>query len=154
KFDQASLVGNGQQGAGYAAGGISHGQGPLSGDASAQARGDCSRASRWCSIQSRQSRESGWLAAFGRVHNGTDCASLETQSGNSGSRRALRRALVVAAEAVERTKLQRIEEAWRESCRITIWAVRRGPSLPARNTLSSRSTLSSIASKVQTSRLG
>ena len=42
----------------------------------------------------------------------------------------------------------------RDSCRITIWAVRRGPSLPARNTLSSRSTLSSSASKVQTSRFG
>ena len=41
-----------------------------------------------------------------------------------------------------------------DSCRITIWAVRRGPSLPARNTLSSSSTLSSSASKVQTSRFG
>src|SRR5712672_2233631 len=75
-------------------------------------------------------------------------------SGSSGSRLALRRAVVAAAEVEERTKLQRIEPAARESCRITIWAVRRGPSLPARNTLSSRSTLSSGASKVQTSRFG
>ena len=41
-----------------------------------------------------------------------------------------------------------------EFCRTTICVVRRGPSLPARNTLSSSSTLSSGASKVQTSRLG
>src|SRR3954463_11069380 len=75
-------------------------------------------------------------------------------NGNSGSRRALRRAVVAEGEVVERTKLQRIEGADREACRVTIWAVRRGPSLPARNTLSSRSTLSSNASKVQTSRLG
>src|SRR5260221_4359321 len=47
-------------------------------------------------------------------------------NGNSGSRRALRRAVVAEGEVVERTKLQRIEEAVRESCRITIWAVRRG----------------------------
>src|ERR1700729_4515540 len=75
-------------------------------------------------------------------------------SGSSGSRRALRRADVAEADAVERTKLQRIEAACRESCRITIWAVRRGPSFPARNTLSSSSTLSSSDSKVQTSRFG
>ena len=61
---------------------------------------------------------------------------------------------VAEADVVERTKLQRIEGACRESCRITIWAVRRGPSFPARNTLSSSSTLSSSASKVQTSRFG
>src|ERR1700694_3092082 len=78
----------------------------------------------------------------------------EYHSGNSGSRRALRRAVVAEADVVERTKLQRIEEACRESCRITIWAVRRGPSLPARNTLSSSSTLSSSASQSQTSRFG
>src|SRR5229473_81517 len=75
-------------------------------------------------------------------------------SGNSGSRRVLRLAGAAEAEAVERTKLQRMLGACRESCRITIWAVRRGPSLPARNTLSSTSTLSSSASKVQTSRFG
>src|ERR1700730_1805519 len=45
--------------------------------------------------------------------------------GSSGSRRALRRAVVAAAAALDRTKLQRGEGAWRESCRITIWAVRR-----------------------------
>jgi len=47
---------------------------------------------------------------------------------------------------------QRSSECWgsaANSCRITIWAVRRGPSFPARNTLSSTSTLSSSASKVQ-----
>src|SRR5260370_32299079 len=71
-------------------------------------------------------------------------------NGNSGSRRALRFAAVVEAEAVERTKLQRIEGACRESCRITIWAVRRGPSVPPPNTLSSRSTLSSIPPYAQT----
>src|SRR5215472_311000 len=75
-------------------------------------------------------------------------------SGSSGSRRALRRALVADGEVDERVKHQRIETACRVSCRITIWAVRRGPSLPARNTLSSRSTVSSSASKVQTSRFG
>src|SRR6202022_3937408 len=75
-------------------------------------------------------------------------------NGNSGSRRALRLAVVAEGEAVERTKLQRTLEACRESCRITIWAVRRGPSFPARNTLLSRFTLLSSASKVQTSRLG
>jgi hypothetical protein len=36
-------------------------------------------------------------------------------NGNSGSRRALRRALVAAGVVVERVKLQRTEEAWRES---------------------------------------
>src|SRR5476651_2737943 len=78
----------------------------------------------------------------------------DAYNGNSGSRRALRLAVVAEAEAVERTKLQRMLEAALESCWITIWAVRRGPSFPARNTLSSRSTLSSSASKVQTSRFG
>src|SRR6202022_654156 len=53
-----------------------------------------------------------------------------TYSGNSGSRRALRLAVVVEAEAVERTKLQRIEGAGRASCRITIWAARGGPASP------------------------
>src|SRR6476659_5329248 len=66
EFDQAGFVGNGQQGAGYAAGRISHGQGPLSGDTYAQARGGHSRASRWCSIQSRQSRESRLVSSFWR----------------------------------------------------------------------------------------
>ncbi|WP_210253943.1 hypothetical protein, partial [Bradyrhizobium sp. S69] len=47
-------------------------------------------------------------------------------NGNSGSRRALRRAVVTEGDAVERTKVQRMLEACRESCRITIWAVRRG----------------------------
>src|ERR1700722_3797938 len=75
-------------------------------------------------------------------------------SGSSGSRRVLRLAAVAAGEDVERTKLQRTDGAWCESWRITIWEVRRGPSFPARNTLSSSSTLSSSASKVQTSRLG
>src|SRR3984893_5614485 len=75
-------------------------------------------------------------------------------SGNSASRRVLRFAGVAEAEAVERTKLQRMLGACRESCRITIWAVRRGPSLPARNTLSFASTFSSSASKVQTSGFG
>src|SRR6266516_7624157 len=75
--------------------------------------------------------------------------------GDSGSRRALRFAGVAGTAAVdERTKVQRTLGACRESCRITIWAVRRGPSFPARNTLSSTSTLSSSASKVQTSRFG
>src|SRR5258708_3909441 len=75
-------------------------------------------------------------------------------SGSSGSRRALRRADVADADVVDRTKLQRTLEAWRQFCWITIWAVRRGPSFPARNTLSSSSTLSSSASNVQTSRFG
>src|SRR4051794_14392799 len=101
----------------------------------------------------------GWLAAFDGVHNGRirfvpARRTTFVYNGSSGSRRALRRADVAEGDVVERTKLQRIEGAVRESCRITIWAVRRGPSLPARNTLSSRSTLSSRASKVQTSRFG
>src|SRR3981189_2547614 len=75
-------------------------------------------------------------------------------NGNSGSRRALRRAVLAEGEGVEGAELQRGEAGGGEPCRITIWAVRRGPSLPARNTLSSRSTLSSSASKVQTSRFG
>src|SRR5262245_16952156 len=37
------------------------------GDAYAQARGDCPRASRWCSIQSRQSRERGLVSSFWRA---------------------------------------------------------------------------------------
>src|SRR4051794_33363410 len=82
------------------------------------------------------------------------CPPYKSYSGNSGSRRALRFAVVAEAEVLERTKLQRMLEAARESCLITIWAVRRGPSLPARKTLSSSSTLSSRASKVQTSRFG
>src|ERR1700732_4753307 len=44
--------------------------------------------------------------------------------GSSGSRRALRRAVVAAAAAFDRTKLQRMEGAWRGSCPLTIWAVR------------------------------
>lgn len=40
--------------------------------------------------------------------------------GNSGSRRPLRRADVAEADVVDRTKLQRIEAACLESCRITI----------------------------------
>ena len=42
--------------------------------------------------------------------------------GDSGSRRALRRAVETAADVLERTKLQRTEEAWQESSRITISA--------------------------------
>src|SRR3981081_3823734 len=66
-------------------------------------------------------------------------------SGNSGSRRALRFAVVAEADAVERTKLQRTLEACRESCRITIWAVRRGGALAPRNTLPSTYELRSSA---------
>src|SRR5450631_1606824 len=95
-----------------------------------------------------------WCFALMVLLDQASPTSREYHNGNSGSRRALRLAVVAEAEVVERTKLQRIEAACRESCRITIWAVRRGPSLPARNTLSSSSTLSSSASKVQTSRLG
>jgi hypothetical protein len=53
-----------------------------------------------------------WLAVFGRIHNkrGHRCL-LRDHSGSSGSRRALRRADVADADAVERTKLQRIEAA-------------------------------------------
>ena len=68
ELDQAGLVGNGQQGAGNAAGGRSWARSLVRGT-SAQARGNDSRASRWCSIQSRQSRESGWLAGFGGLQN-------------------------------------------------------------------------------------
>src|SRR5260370_26351140 len=57
------------------------------------------------------------------------CSHDSFYSGSSGSRRALRLAVVAEGEVVERTKLQRIEAAWRESCRITIWAVRRGPAV-------------------------
>src|SRR3984893_9669983 len=78
----------------------------------------------------------------------------DSYNGSSGSRLALRLAAVAEGDDAERTKLQRTLGACRESCRITICAVRRGPSLPARNTLSSSSTLSSSASKVQTSRFG
>ncbi len=39
----------------------------------------------------------------------------ETYNGNSGSRRALRLAVVAEAEAVERTKLQRMLEACLET---------------------------------------
>src|SRR5258708_15703944 len=65
-------------------------------------------------------------------------------SGNSGSPRALRLAAVAAGDVVERTKLQRTEGAGRASCRITIWAVRRGPAFPARNTLASNANRSLI----------
>src|ERR1700730_15744671 len=74
-----------------------------------------------------------------------DCREF-AYGGNSGSRRALRFAGVAEAEAVERTKLLRMLDACRESCRITIWAVRRGPSLPAMNTLSFCLSVLSIGS--------
>ena len=58
-----------------------------------------SRASRWCSIQGRQSRERGldssFRPIFATLADGAVCAPY---SGSSGSRRALRRALVAAAE--------------------------------------------------------
>src|SRR6187551_133029 len=97
----------------------------------------------------------GRLAVFAVVHN-VDRISLgiDPYSGNSGSLRAFLLALVAAGDDAERAKLQRTLAVFLESCRITICAVRRGPSLPARNTLSSSSTLSSSASKVQTSRFG
>jgi hypothetical protein len=63
-----------------------------------------SRASRWCSIQGRQSREQGLVNSFRRSSQRPD---RDRYSGNSGSRCALRRALVAAADVVERTKLQR-----------------------------------------------
>src|SRR5258706_12855736 len=51
-------------------------------------------------------------------------------NGNSGSRPALRRAVVAEGDLVQRKKLQRIEEAGRESRRVTSWAVRRGHPCP------------------------
>jgi hypothetical protein len=60
----------------------------------------------------------GWLAAFRGVHNANmalpSCSPARRdrcQSGSSGSRRALRLAAVADGEAVERTKLQRIDGA-------------------------------------------
>ena len=67
-----------------------------------------------------------------------------------GARCAARRSRQAARSCD--VKLQRMRGGIARSCRITIWPVRRGPSLPARNTLSSSSTRSSSASKVQTSR--
>src|SRR5262249_53791231 len=105
-------------------------------------------------VASRASME--WLAAFHGVHNAPigHCRVTAFYSGSSGSGRALRFGELAEADAVERTKLQRIEGRRGEPWRITIWAERRGPSFPARNTLSSSETFSSSASKVQTSRLG
>lgn len=70
-----------------------------------------SRASRWCSIPGRQSRERVLDSSFRPVSQRRTGLAAAPYSGSSGSRRALRRALVTAGEAVERTKLQRIEGA-------------------------------------------
>ena len=113
EFDQSGFVGNGQQSAGDAARMVGHGQGPLLRGAFAQARGRYSRASRWCSIQSRQSRECALVSSFCATFTTARPRSMRCRSafysGNSGSRRALRRAVVAEADVVERTKLQRID---------------------------------------------
>ena len=161
EFDQSGLVGNGQQSAGYAARMVGHGQGPpVRGCLSPGARRSIPRFADGAPSKVASRARTGWLAALpGRQWAGAPVRRVRARMTDS-LQRQFRLAPGVAAgggggpTSVERTKLQRTEAACRESCRITIWAVRRGPSLPARNTLSSRSTLSSSASKVQTSRLG